>query len=234
MEASTPSMERPLKIGFMTENQDYSYVTMLKNENNGEKMVIKWQLGTFPEGGVKTWDIAFDMKAFRDVLNAVSTMVGVRSGPLIHSSGFDNERSTYRSHYIRAAPDTHSFKVDSPSRTFEAEAIYSPSRAGIKVYPNRVISEDKYEVVGEYRKNHWSGNSAFEGRLSHPFLARDMRAVVEYTSSSDRRQGSFELDIFPDAADKITGVLISNTVANNTFVVETNLSTRVSVIKLHC
>lgn len=69
--------------------------------------------------------------------------------------------------------------------------------------------------------------------MSHPVLARDMRAVVEYAASSDKHQGSFELDIFPDSADKITGSLSSVLRANNIVVIEANLSSRVSTTVVH-
>lgn len=234
LEAKTPDMREPLKIVHQTEDQDYSYITELKSELGGQKTLFKWELGTFPQGGVKTWDIAFDMRAIKDVFKALSNMVGVTSGPITHSYAFENERSTYRSRYTRSSHDTHSFKVDSPSRTVEIETTYSPSRAGIKIYPNRSMGEHKYEVAGEYRKNPWDNTSSYEGRVSHPMLARDMTAKVEYTSSGHWKQGSFELDIFPATEDKITGSLSSVTRANNTVVVEASLSSRVSVIKVHC
>ncbi|XP_050717478.1 vitellogenin-like [Eriocheir sinensis] len=230
-EVSTPGMERPMKMVYSTENQDCSYSTKWVSELNGQETVFSWQLETFPMGGVKTWDIAFDMKAFRDVLRAVSTMVGVRSGTLLPTSAYDDQRSTYRSQYSRAIPHTHSFRIASPSRDVEAEATLSPSMAGIKVYPNRAAGEHKYEVAGEYRENQWSGMSTFEGRMSHPRLDKDLTAVVEYAASGDRRQGSFELDIFPDTADKITGSLSSVLSANNTVLIEANLSSRVLQVK---
>lgn len=226
-------METPLKMVYSTENQDYSYITTLKSQLNGEKTVFNWKLETFPMGGVKTYDIAFDMKAFRDVMRAMSSMVGVQGSSHRLNSAFEDERSIYRSQYSRAIQGTHSFKIESPSRTVEAEATLSPSRAGIKVYPNRAMGEHKYEVSGEYRKNQWGGSSTLEGRVSHPMLLRDMRAVVEYSATSERQQGSFELDIFPDTADKITGSLSSFLRANNTVVVEASLSSRVSVNVSH-
>lgn len=227
-------MQRPLKMVYSTENQDYSYISKWKSELDGEKTVFSWQLETFPEGGVKIADISFDMKAFKDVLQAVTTMVGVRGGSYSVTSAFEDERSTYRSRYSKATPDTHSFKIESPSRTVEAEATYSPSKAGFKIYPNRAAGEHKYEVSGEYRKNQWGGSSTFAGRMSHPMLERDMTAVVEYAASGDRQQGSFEVDLFPDAADKIAGSLTSVLRANNTVVIEASLSSRVSTIMLHC
>lgn len=217
-----------MKMVYSTENQDYSYTTKWVSELSGQETVFNWKLETFPEGGVKTWDIAFDMKAFRDVMRAVSTMVGVQSGPLLTTSAYDDPRSTYRSQYSRAFPHTHSLRVASPSRDLEVEATLSPSRAGIKVYPNRAAGEHKYEVAGEYRKNQWTGTSTFEGRISHPRLSKDLTAVVEYAASGDRQQGSFELDIFPDTADKITCSLSSILSANNTVLIEANLSSRVS------
>ena len=145
------------------------------------------------------------------------------------TSAFENERSGYRWQYSRPSQDTHSVKFDFPSRTVEAEATYSPHKAGIKVYPNRAASEAKYEVTGEYIQSQWGGSPRFEGRVSHPMLSRDMIGVMEYTSSGSGHQGSFQLDVFPDTADKITGSLQSVLKANNTVVIDANLSTRVSV-----
>lgn len=232
MEASTPNSQTPLKILFSMENKDYSYITKLLSEVTGEKTMFLWHLETYPEGGVKMIDIAFDAKAIRDVVKVLKQMVGSRGGPLMVTSAYENERSGYRWHYSKPSPDTHSVKMKFPSRTVEAEATYSPYKAGFKVYPNRAASEAKYEVTGQYIESHWGGRPRYEGRFSHPKLPRDMIGVMEYTSSGSGHQGSFQLDVFPDTADKITGSLSSVLRANNTVVIDVNLSTRVSVIHM--
>ena len=223
-------MQAPLKISFSTENKDYSYVTKLQSEVSGTETLFGWTLETYSEGGVKHLDVAFDVKAIRDVLKAMSMMVGSQGGPLMVTSAIE-DRSSYHLLYSQPSHDSHNIKMKFPSRTVEAEATYSPSKAGIKIYPNRADSDAKYEVSGEHIKGLWGSNFMYKGRVSHPMLPRDVTAVVEYSNSGSGHQGSFELDVFPDTDDKITGSLSSILRANNTVAIEANLSTRVSVTK---
>ncbi|XP_063861663.1 vitellogenin-like [Scylla paramamosain] len=230
MEASTPSTQPPLKINFSLENKDYSYVTKLQSEVSSPETVFMWQLETYPEGGVKRLENAIDLTAIRNVVKVVSSMVGLRgSSPLVTSAY--QKRNAYRYRYTQSSPGTHSFIIEQPSRTVEAETTYSPSKVGIKFYPNRGESEAKYEVSGEYIDSLWGGKSRLQGRMSHPMLSRDMTAAVEYARSGSSQQGSFELDVFPDTADKITGSLTSVLRANNTIAIEANLSARVLQVK---
>nr|AAX94762.1 vitellogenin [Portunus trituberculatus] len=230
MEASTPSMQPPLKIIFSLENKDYSYVTKLQSEVSGPETLFLWQLETYPEGGVKHLKNAIDLTAIHNVLKSVSTIVGLRgSSPLVTSAY--RKRNAYGYRYTNSSTGIHSLIIEQPSRTVEAEATYSPSKVGIKFYPNRTESEAKYEVSGEYIDSLWGGNSKLQGKMSHPMLSRDMTAVIEYTRSGSGQQGSFELDVFPDAADKITGSLTSVLRANNTIAIEANLSSRVLQVK---
>ena len=189
MEASTPNTQTPLKIQFSMENKDYSYSTKLLSEMSGEKPMFIWQLETYPEGGAKRIDIAFDLKTIRDIVKTLNQIMGLRGGPLMVTSAFENERSGYRWQYSRPSQDTHSVKFDFPSRTVEAEATYSPHKAGIKVYPNRAASEAKYEVTGEYIQSQWGGSPRFEGRVSHPMLSRE-QAIDDDGSISSRGTSS--------------------------------------------
>ena len=230
MEASTPSMQPPLKVNFSLEHKDYSYVTKVESEMGSPKTLFVWQLETYPEGGVQHLKNAIDLTAIQIVLKSVSTMVGLRGSSPLVTSAYQN-RKTYSYSYTHSPSGTHSFLIEHPSRTVEAQATYSPSKVGFKLYPNRGESEAKYEVSGEYIDNLWGGKSALHGQMSHPILSRDMTVAMEYTRSSSGQQGTFELDVFPDTADKITGSLTSVLRANNTIVIEANLSTRVSEIK---
>ncbi|KAG0714551.1 Vitellogenin [Chionoecetes opilio] len=231
MEASTPSIQTPLKIDFCIDNQDYSYTTKLQSSMSSEAPMFQWQLETYPGGGVKHLEVISDMRAIRDVLKAVNRIVNSRGGPLMVNSVFENERRAYRWLYSRPSPDTHSIKFDFPSRSLEAEITYSPSKAGIKIYPNRAASEAKYEVSGEHIISSWGGTSQYVGRMSHPMLSRDMKVVVDMSLGGTSLHGSFQLDVFPDTADKVTGSLSFVHRANNTIVIVTNLSTRVLQVK---
>nr|AAU93694.1 vitellogenin [Charybdis feriata] len=230
MEASTPSTQPPLKISFSLENKDYSYVTKLQSEVSSPETLFTWQLEIYPEGGIKHLENAIDLTAIRNVLKTLSSMVGLRgSSPLVTSAY--QKRNAYGYRYTRSSSGTHSFIIEQPSRTVEAHATYSPSKMGIEFYRNRAESEAKYEMSGEYMDSMWGGNSRLQGRMSHPKLSRDMTAAVESTRSGSGHQGSFELDVFPDTADKITGSLTSILRANNTIVIEANLFSRVLQVK---
>ncbi|KAK3883084.1 hypothetical protein Pcinc_012578 [Petrolisthes cinctipes] len=224
--AKVPSLNHPLMTQLKVTNQDYSYKIKLDTVVNQPATMFNWQLEALPEGGIKTFDTAVDVKAIRDLLQEVMRMMG--SGNTINMN-YSSQRSTFRSRYHSPETSTHTVLIQSPSRTMEGEAKYSPSEVSLQFYPDRDMTSTKYEVSARSSPTYYG--TKYEGRVSHPSMNKEMAIQMEYSSSGSGMQGTFELDVFPDTADKLTGSLSSNLIANNTIRVEADLQTRLMQIR---
>ncbi|KAK3883086.1 hypothetical protein Pcinc_012580 [Petrolisthes cinctipes] len=130
---------------------------------------------------------------------------------------------SFCSRYYRSDLDTHTLLLQSPRAAVQAK--YSPSEISLQFYPDRNVRSAKYEVSARSSLSYYG--TKYEGRVSHPSISKDMAIQMEYSSNDTGIQGTFELDVFPDIADKLTGSLCSNFIANNTLRVEGNFTTRV-------
>lgn len=190
------------------------------------------ELVLYPEGNVQKFDWSIDVKAIDYTLKVLLKMLGSENH---HNTVtlMANESAKYGVKYHKPTSDSYDMTVQSASRTVQARAKYSPSEMGIKVYPNKGRSEIKYEVVGKSSHDYWNRQKKYEGHISHPRLTKDMKVALLVEDSGERRSGSFELDIFPDTQDKITGELQSVWVANNTIKIEAKLKSRVKFADIY-
>nr|UFQ72463.1 vitellogenin 1 [Procambarus clarkii] len=136
-------------------------------------------------------------------------------------------REIYSCLYQNPTPNTFAMIVKSPSRTMEGDVEYSPSASSLRFYPNKAKSEAKYEIAAKSSHSYRDHQSKYEGRISHPRLARDLQVKVQHSGSGEELRGSIELDVFPDTADKIVGTFQSTKTANNTIKIEVALATRI-------
>ncbi|KAK3863690.1 hypothetical protein Pcinc_030563 [Petrolisthes cinctipes] len=223
-----PSLSQPLMTQLQMNCQENSYKIKLETVVNQPSTMFNWQLDIYPQGGIKTMDTAIDMKTIHNVMQQVMKMMATTN--TVNIISYNNQRSIFRSRYHRPDPNTHTVMIQSPSRTMEGHAKYSPSEVNLQFYPNKDKSNTKY-VVGVKSHNYYD-TTRYEGHVSHPSLSKDMTTLLEYSSTGNGElQGSFELDIFPDTADKLTASLHSNLIANNTIRVEADLQSRVLQIK---
>ena len=181
--------------------------------------LLDWQLNKSVAGIAESCSFILNLRAIEEFLNdAVKVLTMERSC-------FNSECLAYswndviNSQHILQPNDIQAAKIQSTSLLMEI---------GVPSFPPEVdVGILDYSVTGRYTHNLRTDTFRYEGKVSHPALARDVTAVVEYTISGTSQRGSFELDIFPDTADKITGSLVSILLANNTVRLETNLTTRV-------
>lgn len=208
-------------------NQENCYKIKLNTVASQPATMFNWDLDIFPEGAIKSFDTSLDMKAIRDLMQEVMKMTGATNA-VRNFITYNNQGSVYRSHYHTPEPNTHTVMIQSPSRSMEGRVKYSSSEVNLQFYPNKEMRNTKYEM-GVVKTNNYNGVTHYEGRVSHPSLTKDMSAIIEYSSTLNGvAAGSFELDIFPDTADKLTASLHSTLIANNTIRVEADLQSRVS------
>ncbi|KAK4329517.1 hypothetical protein Pmani_000135 [Petrolisthes manimaculis] len=219
----TPSLSQPLITQLQMNCQENSYKIKLETVVSQPSSMFNWQLDIYPQGGIKTMDTAFDMKTIHNVMQQVIKMMTTTN--TVNRISYNNPRSVFRSRYHRPNLNTHTVMIQSPSRTMEGQAKYSPSEVNLQFYPNKDQSNIKY-VVGVKSHNNY-GTTRYEGHVSHPSLSKDMATLLQYSSTANGElQGSFELDIFPDTADKLTATLHSNLIANNTIKIVADLQSR--------
>ncbi|XP_053642616.2 vitellogenin-like [Cherax quadricarinatus] len=226
----TPALRKPLVLEMSSVSQELSYSLKALTERDSPATMINWEMKLYPEGGVEKFVSSVDMNALRDFLKSALEIVAVEGEEYSPGSG-KYGKGKYGFHYHKPTPSSYSMKIESPSRTLEGEAEYSPSRSSFKFYPDSDKSEAKYEITGESSHNYWDQVSKYEGRLSHPGMSKDIRVKVEHSYSGQTMRGSLELDIFPDTEDKITGTLKSTMIANNTVRNEASLTTR--ILRVH-
>lgn len=208
-------------------NQENSYKIKLNTVVSQPATMFNWQLDVYPEGAIKTLDTAIDMKAIRDLMQEVMKMTGGTS-TMRNVVTHNNQGTVYRSHYHTPEHNTHTLMIQSPSRSMEGRVKYSSSEVNLRFHPNKEMRNTKYEI-GVVKTNHYDGRTHYEGRVSHPSLTKDISAQLEYSATlNGAATGSFELDIFPDTADKLKASLHSILIANNTIRVEAELQSRVS------
>lgn len=190
--------------------------------------MFHWELETYTEGSVKEFDIGLNLTAVRDMMEDIIKIIELEEDCL-GSMCVEEEKPVflYRFYYQKPTFSSYNLTLQSPSRTVQAEAKYSPSEVGLKVYPNKGDSEVKYEVTAKSSYDYWNQQNKYEGLVSHPSLTKDMRLTVQVKDSGERLEGSFEADVFPDTQDNITGVLKSTWIANNTIKIEADLHLRV-------
>ncbi|KAK4300113.1 hypothetical protein Pmani_027664 [Petrolisthes manimaculis] len=219
----TPSLSQPLITQLQMNCQENSYKIKLETVVSQPSSMFNWQLDIYPQGGIKTIDTAIDMKTIHNVMQEVIKMMTTTN--TVNRISYNNPRSIFRSRYHRPDLNTHTVMIQSPSRTMEGQAKYSPSEVNLQFYPNKDQSNIKY-VVGVKSHNNY-GTTRYEGHVSHPSLSKDMATLLQYSSTANGElQGSFELDIFPDTADKLTATLHSNLIANNTIKIVADLQSR--------
>nr|AAG17936.1 vitellogenin [Cherax quadricarinatus] len=226
----TPALRKPLVLEMSSVSQELSYSLKALTERDSPATMINWEMKLYPEGGVEKFVSSVDMNALRDFLKSALEIVAIEGEEYSSGSG-KYGKGKYGFHYHKPTPSSYSMKIESPSRTLEGEAEYSPSRSSFKFYPDSDKSEAKYEITGESSHNYWDQVSKYEGRLSHPGMSKDIRVKVEHSYSGQTMRGSLELDIFPDTEDKITGTLKSTMIANNTVRIEASLTTR--ILRVH-
>ncbi|XP_069949063.1 vitellogenin-like isoform X2 [Cherax quadricarinatus] len=222
----TRSATKPLEVEFLSYSRDNYYSIIWKADMNTPATMFKWDLETFPEGGVRLFDSALDLSAIRDLLKTALNISGRYEG------GYDNldvlpDRERYLYSYQNLSPRTYSVVFESPTRIVEGEAEYSPSKTGLTIYPNKRKSDAKYEITAKSSHSHWDQQSKYEGRISHPRLSKDLQMEALFSGSGENMRGTIKLDIFPDKADEITGTLQSSKIANNTVQIEASFTTRV-------
>ncbi|KAK4303603.1 hypothetical protein Pmani_024402 [Petrolisthes manimaculis] len=208
--------------------------------------ILEWDVAKSTTDEIRSFNISADLAAVKNaMLDATEiiippenmnqeTLIGGGGEEDICGEGEDqtgcNLRRTgplldlyFCSRYYRSDLDTHTLLLKSPRAAVEAK--YSPSEISLQFYPNRNVSSVKYEVSARSSLSYYG--TKYEGRVSHPSINRDMAIQMEYSSNDTGIQGTFELDVLPDTADKLTGSLHSNFISNNTLRVEGNFTTRV-------
>ncbi|XP_042241455.1 vitellogenin-like [Homarus americanus] len=227
--SATVPTRKHLETELLSNNTENVYNLGWTETTNTPSTMYNVGLMTYTTGGIKSFETTLNMTAIQKFFHAVHVLIQLETGYYYDEFCDADNRVVYLYQYFyhQPTPNTYSMILKTPSRHTEGEAIYSPSEASVKVYPNKRESNTKYELTGRSSHTYWDQESKYEGHISHPSLTRDMRVEVQYSVTGENMRGTIELDIFPDTADKITGTLQSTLVANNTVRVETLLATRI-------
>lgn len=196
------------------------------NIDDSPATLYHWELATYPEGAIQKFQSSIDLKALDKTLKVLRKLAGEEG---VHNSLILTvyQPGKYGIHYHQPTYSSHNVTMQSPSRTFQAEANYSPSEMRVKVYPNKGESDVKYEIGGSSSYDYWSQQNKYEGRIDHPSLTSPLEMRLHVADSTQRREGSFELEIFDDVEDKFTGTLYSSWQTKNTFKIEASVRSRV-------
>ncbi|XP_071528861.1 LOW QUALITY PROTEIN: uncharacterized protein [Panulirus ornatus] len=192
--------------------------------------LFSWDLLWHPEGRFESMDIDVDVAAIKNNVRAVRQVI---ASEVLHSSGDSSGRGSYHLLYCSPAPYTNSLVLRSPSRTMEGEAKYEPSGFRLRFYPNRNVSEAKYELTVQSSAivNGTQRRVRFEGHLHHPGLSHKLLLGIQATTEGKTLQGKAELDIFPSTADKIVVTFNSTGISQNSMRTVAHMNSRVLKVR---
>lgn len=229
---SAPTLDKPLVVELQTTNRVNSYKTKVLVEFDTAATLCNLELVLYPEGGIQKFDLSTDVKAIDYTLKILLKMLGSEN-PRNSVTLQANEGAKFHIKYDKPTPYSYNVILQTPSRTVHTEAKYSLTEIGLTVYPNRHESERKYEVAVKSTTDYWNQQNKYEGHISHPSLTKDMTVTVQVEDSGERRSGAFEIDVFPDTQDKVSGALQSIWLANNTIKIEATLQSRVRIVHIY-
>lgn len=212
------TLNRPLEMDLTWIGRDHSMSLVWKANQSVAWTLMEWQLTKAASGPIQSCSFIFNLRAVEEFLNDAVKFLTLESTCFTTECEEHAWNGVIHSLNIIQPNATLSTNIQSASLPMDTEASFFP--------PDVDVRMQEYSVAGRYTHDLWTDTFRYEGKVSHPALARDATAVIEYIISGSSQRGSFELDIFPDTADKITGSLASILSANNTVRVETNLTTR--------
>nr|WEU75127.1 vitellogenin 1a [Macrobrachium rosenbergii] len=230
IEVTCPSLQQPIKTKLQLNNQQGEYTTKWVIEIGSPVNGAMYKLKLSPEHGVQGFEVELNLEEVLKLMKAIDHLISSSSSSMVDSP---RRSALYRAHYKHHDHHSYSLLLMSPSRTMEGgcgcNTCTGPSCADChcSFTPHKGFSDSKYEIA--IRKSHsdWSGESRYEGRVSHPGLERDRRIDIQLRREEQKVTGTVELDIFLRPEDKITGRLESLIYARNTVIVEAKLEGKV-------
>lgn len=225
------SLATPLMVRFTVSSRANSSSGTCKAGKDPPLTLFSWDLLMYPEGCVRSLELNTDTAAIKQNLRIIHQVIAPEGSKYSRKA---NERTSYRLLYHKPTPSTSLLVFQSPFQTMEGEARYTPPELILKLHPNRNESETKYEITVTKRIliNGTKRNIIFEGRVHHPRLSKELLLGIECAAEGQALQGRAELDIFPDATDKIVANFNSTGISENSFKAIVHLTSRVSCLSL--
>ncbi|XP_063880029.1 vitellogenin-like [Scylla paramamosain] len=210
---SLSTLKQPLEMDLTWMRQNHSRSLVWRANHTSLLTLMDWRLNTVVSEIIQSCSFILNLRAVEQFLNDAVKFIVIKNNNCFNSvcpeSHWNNENSSHILH-----PNASQSPWAQPPFLMAASS------------PEAEVGMHEYSVTGRYTYNSWTDTFHCEGKVSHPALDREVTAAVEYRITGTAQKGSFELDIFPDTTDKITGSLVSILLANNTVMLEANLTTR--------
>ncbi|XP_066964615.1 vitellogenin-like [Macrobrachium rosenbergii] len=218
IQITNPSLQQPVNIKLALDNQPGRYSLSWTLGMSSPLDAAMYELRLAPEGGVEAFRVELKLQEVRELLKSINCLLS-SCPPSVYSEP-QEAQTTYLFLYERPTSASHSLGIHTPSRKMEGEMKYSQSEISLRFHPRMGLGEPKYELYFSHSEFSWGQPSRLQGRLSIPGLPKELHVDVQYTRDEHVMTGSYELDIFPNAEDKIVGKLVSRVISPETVVVE--------------
>nr|XP_053642617.1 vitellogenin-like isoform X1 [Cherax quadricarinatus] len=223
--ASSPTRKLPLTLELESNSTKKLYDLQWMVDTTFPVTMYNVELMIGPNGAVRVFDSCLNVTAVMEFLDAVVKLLDLE---VWYSDEFyeigSKEIVVYHYRFHRPTLNTFSVIFESPSRSVEGEAEYSPSESSFKFFLDR---NRTYRIAAKSSYSQLDQQSKYEGRLSHPRLTKDLGVTLQFSDSVETPRGTIELDIFPDRADKITGALKTRKMTRNTIMFEVLFTSRI-------
>ncbi|KAK7073324.1 hypothetical protein SK128_006656, partial [Halocaridina rubra] len=210
MNIESPSLLKPLKVQFKLNKELHFCNAVWLLELDTPARGFNLEIDLTPERGIKLFDISIDLAAINTFLKRISKVLKTESQVLNLNEDMPR-KMIYHISYNHSTIGHPIFMVDLPSRTLVYKGEISHGSHKHKLFLNKEKNDENYEVSFQkiYQWGPLKNGLVYQGSLRHPRMNKNLQAYVGFYEHRDIIMGKLELDIFPNADHKITGVISS-------------------------
>ncbi|XP_068235953.1 vitellogenin-like [Palaemon carinicauda] len=231
--ASVPG-KHPMDVELKIATERNGFSAEAKSEATTPPEIFMWKTSLHDRGvGIKSFEVKTDFTGMADFMKKVREIVVSQEGSSSSMATYEyrGERSVYHSGYENFPTNTHTLWIHTPHRRIHAEGQVSPTVTNIHFYPDKNKGDERYEIQLLATVSEGTMDSPdrhqWHARVRHPHFPRDKTVTIEIANKGAGIQGKLEIDILPDAADKLTGTITSRPQTEDSTYLSAELSARI-------